>query len=211
MNPIQLEIFQDDAMAAPRLSRVLPAVLYNYVPEHSYIEFCNTIDELLRLAAVDYKCRADRFRWWSYGILFWFYWFFAIFLSYCLAENSGEDDYIRIHLPVFIVSIVICPIYFFVIRTWINSSTGVVPATDTVRRIREECDAMTYRTPYASFHLVTTSPYTPCGGGHLYENPIVRIEVSVVATGLDVGKVYPLPTVNTSSAVTSDYQSLEVV
>jgi hypothetical protein len=205
MKPIRLDVFQDDAMAAPQLSRVLPAALYNYVPETSYIEFCNKINELLSLVAADCKCREYRLRWWRYGSLFWLYWFFALLLS--VLSESGVNSVRRL---LFIVSITMFPVSMIIIWEWLISPTGVAPAADTVLKIREECEEMTNRTPYASFNLVTSQLHTTSVGG-LYKNPIERIEVSLSASGLDVGKASSHPTVNTTSAVTSDYHPLEVV
>ena len=222
MNPVRLEIVQDDPVSAPRLSRVLPALLYNVVSESSYFDFCDKIDSLLCIAAVDYKCRANRLLWWNLGMLFcWI----LILTMYVLSSLAG-----KYYTLIAIIVIMICIIYLVTIRIWMNCPTGAAPATETMKEIRAECEAMTNRTPHASFHIVLTPFATSLRAHHLYTNPILFIEVSVSVVGFEIARMkaglpsiaaknnsgsntnsVPPPALHTTSTVTNDYQQLDIV
>jgi hypothetical protein len=229
MNPVRLDIIQDDAAAAPRLSRTLPAVLYNIVPESSYADFCNKIDPLLSLAADDYKIRARRNLWSNYGAIFWMVWFLICFigsLSHSIDGSSVPDQYFYITVASFAVGL----IYMVIMRIWMNTSTGVTPAAQTMQTIRDECAAMTKRTPHASFHVVLTPLATALRAHHLHANPIACIEVSVSVIGFELARANggmtnmemhhangtktadtSHPAVSTTSPVTSDYLPMNIV
>ena len=110
-----MEIIQDDPTSAPRLSRVMPAVLYKYVPESSYVEFCNNIDALLMLADTDYRCLARRSSWWSFGVMFWIYWFFGTFLHVVVSKDDGSELSDRFYTYL-IVCFAICVLHLGAIR-----------------------------------------------------------------------------------------------
>ena len=211
----------------PRLSRVLPAVLYNIVPDNSYTDFCNKIDSLLILAAADYKIRAYRSTWSNYGYLFWLFWFlvcYIVFIHSMFNDTSIPDRYFIIAAT----SVIICIIFTVTVRFWMKGSTGVTPATQTILEIREECEAMTNRTPHASFHVVLTALATALRGRDLLVNPIAYIEVSVSVIGFELAKTnvgllstdirdgngnntanISHPAVNSTSPVTNNYQTFD--
>ena len=108
------------------------------------------------------------------------------------------------------------------IRIWMNCSTGEKPVEETVREIHAECEAMTNRSPGASFRLVTSPLLTK--SFRIY--PINHIEVNISPFGMgEQGKLNDgmkqnepsystddsRPVAPTTSAVTSDYQQLDVV
>ena len=223
-SPIRLEIIEDNAVTAPRLSRVLPAILYNVVAESSYLDFCDKIDPLLSLAAMDYKCRAKRLLWWNLGFTFWVVVFFGCYFA-TLLELSKSDLFHYLTCIFAIVGIS----YLVIIRIWMNCPTGTTPATETMKEIRAECEAMTHRTPHASFHVVLSPLATAVRVHHLYANPIQFIEVSLSVVGIELARTTGLPRseahntsgINTLSAtppavlaastVTNDYQQLGIV
>ena len=231
MDPVKLDIFQDDAVTAPRLARVLPAVLYNIVTERSYIDFCNKIDLLLSTAEADYMIRANRLRWSNYGYLFWVLWFSGCYFG---VMTRSSDTYTMSDLFFYIstASVVACIIFTAAMWIWMNCSTGVTPATTAIREIRDECEAMTNRTPHVSFHVVLTPLATALRAQHSHANPITCIEVSVSPIGFELAKSnvgmistenakrsasgnrpadMSHPAVSTKSPVTHDYQQLDIV
>ena len=220
MNPVRLEIIQDDPTAAPRLSRIMPAVINRYVPEWSFIEFCDNIDTLLIAAATDYRCRANRSSWWNNGVTIWVGWFLGLILS-----GSSDDAFPDTFL---VVSIVVCILSLVTIRIWMNCSTGVKPAAETLSDIRLECEAMSKRTTCASFHLATSPLRMIHFQQYLNKIPIEYIAVSVSDTGFELirdmsermkendtvtntGSGVPHSADHTKSAVTSDYRQLDMV
>ena len=229
MSPIHLEIIQDDPTSAPRLSRVMPAVLYKYVPESSYVEFCNNIDALLSLADTDYRCRARQSSWWSFGVMFWIYWVFFMFIQVVAHKDDASELSDRFY-RFLIVCFAICVLHLGAIRIWMCRPTGVPPAADTVSEIRAECEAMTNRTPCASFHLITSTSSMIILRQYMNKTPIERIEVNVAAVGYEyevssdrilqneahisnrnTSSGVPHSAVHSESAVTSDYRQLDVV
>ena len=219
INPVRLEIVQDDHVTAPRLSRVRPALLYDIVAETSYIDFCTTIDALLSRMAVDYRCHAKRLLWWNLGMAFWIVVLCGFYFAALLQLKSVLFYYSA--YTCFILSIM----YMVTVRIWMNCPTGTIPATETMKEIRAECEVMTNRTPHASFHVVLTPFATTLRGHHhLYANPIGFIEVSVSVVGFELAKAkagltpsaapntnennkgnVSLPALHTTSTVTSDY------
>ena len=227
MNPVRLEIIQDDPTTAPRLSRTMPAALYQYVPETSFAEFRDKIDALLRAAATDYRCRANRSSWWINSVMFWFYWFIIMIFNGLFTFDSGIPD--RFY-KMMVISIVICVLHLGAMIIWMNRSTGAKPATETLSEIRTECLAMSTRTPCASFHLVTSRFSMILVRQYLNKVPIEYIEVSISASGFEVANGsdamihtdtlntskkassgVPHPAVQTTSAVTNDYRQLDLV
>lgn len=211
MSPVPLEFIKDEFLHPQRLSRILPATLYSYVTETSYIEFCNKIDALLISVNTEFKCREKRLAYWNFGLPLWFGWFLGILINY-----STFSFYFMI------VSVAICVIYMGTIRIWMNCSTGEKPVEETVREIHAECEAMTNRSPGASFRLVTSPLLTK--SFRIY--PINHIEVNISPFGMgEQGKLNDgmkqnepsystddsRPVAPTTSAVTSDYQQLDVV
>lgn len=232
MNSIKLEIIEDDAAKAPRLSRVLPAVLYNIVTERSYIEFCDKIDALLAIAAVDWKCRANRLAWSNYGVFFWTLWFVGFFMMntrYLFDDDSGNTPP-KLYYILLLSSFAVCVGYFVVIRIWMVQPTGAPPAAETMQEIRAECEAMTKRTPHASFHVVLSPLATALRGHSFARNTISCIEVSVSVDGFELAKTNngvrsteahnnseiktsdaPRSAIHATSVVSNDYQQLHIV
>jgi hypothetical protein len=97
-----------------------------------------------------------------------------------------------------------------------NRPTGVKPAAETVADIRMECEAMSNRTPCATFHLVATPNQSILVRQCLKKIPIDHIDVSISATGFQVlgtstGNDVPHPAVHTTTSVTNDYRQLDMV
>jgi hypothetical protein len=145
------------------------------------------------------------------------------------ASISRLHDWALFYYTAYILTIVSI-IYLVTIRIWMNCPTGTTPATETMKEIRAECEAMTKRTPHASFHVVLSPLATALRGHHLYANPIAFIEVSVSVVGFELARMkaglprseafntrgsknssVPPPALQTTSAVTNDYQQLGIV
>lgn len=229
MNSVRLEIIQDDPTTAPRLSRIMPAILYKYVPERTFIEFCDRIDVLLNAAATDYRCRANRLSWWTPSVIFWVYLIIIMIFSGQFTSDAGD---LGLSYKFLVILIVICVLHLGTIGIWMRRSTGVKPAIETLSEIRAECEAMSNRTPCASFHLVTSPLSMTYLRQYLQKIPIECIEVSISAAGFELlgnmndGVVRKdavnisctnissnalHPAVHTTSAVNSDYRQLDVV
>ena len=228
MNAVRLELIKDNPKTPPRLSRVLPAVLYNIVPESSYIDFCNKIDSSLSIAAADHTIRAYRLLWSNGGIAIWSLWFFGFFICVILLQD-GKSAISDIYLYIMAASAVVCAIYMTAVRIWMNSPTGVTPAVVAIREIRDECEAMTNRTPHASFHVALT-PIAKAFRSQMHSNPIACIEVSVSVIGFELARSnggmqsseisntngntsvdVSHPAISTTSPTSNEYQRLNIV
>jgi hypothetical protein len=141
----RIEVIQDINTMQPRISRTLPAELYGKVNDDSFQEFCTNIDELLQTIDVTvYSQPAGRRFWWMY-ILLWIG-------NFSLLGKSV----LTMKFPYFLSAPIIFVLFIGV--AWYEAtytSYGTTGLT-MVHDIRSECDDMTDRTPYLSFHVVLT-------------------------------------------------------
>lgn len=165
MSSARLEVINDDPTVAPRMSRSLPAALYGIVNVADYEAFCNKLDELFDALDSEYRRRKKRF-WWMYGGIYAWFMYFIVF--------AQIFDYQYTMLSFFL-----CAIHISTVLMCTARPTGVKPDKETMRDIRTECEAMTNRTPYVSFHVVLMSTPAAARGAWLQMNTIDHIGVSI--------------------------------
>jgi hypothetical protein len=105
-------------------------------------KFCDDMDEVLKTVdAIEYQSPSQRF-WWVYSLAFC-----------CLFMVAGNSEML-IQFPYILVT----PIIFFhcIGVAWYEASytVGGRIGVNLIRDVRLECDAMTDRIPFVTFHAI---------------------------------------------------------
>lgn len=180
MSSARLEVITDDATVAPRMSRALPAALYGIVDATSYQAFCVKLDELFELLYAEQRRRKKRF-WWMYGAIYMWFMYFIIFAPIFFNTYDGDSAASGL-VPLCLCVIHICTVWACTARP-----AGVKTDAETMRDIRLECEEMTNRTPFVSFHVVLMPVPTVARGAWLQMNTVDHIAVSISASASATG------------------------
>jgi hypothetical protein len=170
MSSARLEVIKDDAAIPPYMSRGMPAALDGLVSQAAFDEFCDTLDASFDLLDSEHRRRKKRF-WWMYGTIhFW------IIMSGPLMFLMGTSSMSMLFL---LLSLIACVVHITTVWFCTARGTGVKSDKEMMRVVRSECDEMTRRTPFVSFHVVLVPTAAAARGAWLQMETIDHIGVSV--------------------------------
>ena len=173
MSSARLEVITDDAAIAPRMSSAFPAALYGIVNATAYQAFCVKLDELFELLYAEQRRRMKRF-WWMYGaIIMWL----MCFITFTPTSYDNGESAASV-----LVALCLCVIHICTVWVCTARPAGVRTDAETMRDIRMECEDMTNRTPFVSFHVVLMPIPTVARGAWLQMNTVDHIAVSISAS-----------------------------
>jgi hypothetical protein len=140
MSSARLEIIKDDADTPACMSRSMPAALEGLVPQAALDDFCDKLDELFVLSHAECKRVLKRSIWMFRA---WLFWFISVWIFIFLNMN----DWIFIS--------VMSSYWVFVGIVWLCTQPGANAKSkkEILQMIRCECDELTRRTPFVSFHV----------------------------------------------------------
>jgi hypothetical protein len=164
MSSARLEVINDDPSVAPRMSRTLPAALNDIVAANAYEEFCIKMDELFESLDSEYRRRKKRF-WYMYGAIYFWVMFFII-------AGINLEEYA-------LFALMFCAVHIGTVWFFTERPAGVKSDKESMRDIRLECDKMTNRIPFVSFHVVLMAIPAASRGAWLQMNTIDHIAVSI--------------------------------
>jgi hypothetical protein len=165
MSSARLEVIKDDAAIPPYMSRGMPAALDGLVSQAAFDEFCDTLDASFDLLDSEHRRCKKRF-WWMYATI---------------------SLYIMISVPwmifmsmIFItLTLIACAVHITTVWYCTARGAGVKTDKEMMRVVRSECDEMTRRTPFVSFHVVLVPTAAAARGAWLQMETIDHIGVSV--------------------------------
>jgi hypothetical protein len=154
MSSARLEVIKDDAETPARMSRSMPAALDGLLTQTALDYFCDTIDELLVLShartQAEFKSIMER------GCCFLVACLFFPVVPLCIIVptrylfdtlSPTGSQFLRIGL--YIASFV----YFVIVWKCTQPGPDAKSNKEILQLIRFECDEMTRRTPFVSFHV----------------------------------------------------------
>jgi hypothetical protein len=147
------------------MSRGMPAALDGLLSQAAFDEFCDTLDASFDLLDSEHKRRKKRF-WWMYGTIYVWFMYFIIFGS-LMSVNF---------LP---LTLIACAVHITTVWFCTARGAGVKSDKEMMRVVRSECDEMTRRTPFVSFHVVLVPTAAGARGAWLQMETIDHIGVSV--------------------------------
>jgi hypothetical protein len=165
MSSARLEVIKDDAAIPPYMSRGMPAALDGLLSQAAFDEFCDTLDASFDLLDSEHKRRKKRF-WWMYGTIYVWFMYFIIFGA-LMSVNF---------LP---LTLIACAVHITTVWFCTARGAGVKSDKEMMRVVRSECDEMTRRTPFVSFHVVLVPTAAAARGAWLQMETIDHIGVSV--------------------------------
>jgi hypothetical protein len=205
MSSTRLEVIKDDTDIPPYMSRAMPAALDGLLSETAFDDFCDKLDPLFDMLDTEHRRRKKRF-WWMYAsIRLWI-------LAFIIFVTASNVDYFPFALLVFALQV--GAVWIFTARP-----RGVKSDKETMRTIRSECDSMTRRTPFVSFHVVVV-PKTAAARGSLYGSCLqmdaidhigVSVSSSAAASGVATAVSVIMNDVSDSKNVESAVQEHPVV
>ena len=173
MSSARLEIIKDDAAIPPYMSRGMPAALDGLVTLGDFDRFCDQLDSLFDLLDKEHKRRKKRF-WWMYGAIYLWFMYFFIFAP------IFELDY-------FPYTVLACALHIGLVWVFTMRPSDVKTDKELMRLIRAECDDMTRRTPFVSFHAVLVPVPAAARGAWLQMESMDHIGVSVSMSAAAAG------------------------
>jgi hypothetical protein len=165
MSSARLEVIKDDAAIPPYMSRGMPAALDGLLSQAAFDEFCDTLDASFDLLDSEHRRRKKRFLWMYVSISFCF-----IMLSPLVTLTS------MIFWP---LTLIACAVHITTVWFCTARGAGVKSDKEMMRVVRSECDEMTRRTPFVSFHVVLVPTAAAARGAWLQMETIDHIGVSV--------------------------------
>jgi hypothetical protein len=210
MSSARLELIMDDALFTPAcMSRSMPAALDGLLTQTALDDFCDKLDELLVLSHTESQ-RVIK-RWISEAIASLF---LLVFLCIFLFLNmntliffSGMSAY-----------------WVFLGIVWLCTQPGANAKSnkEIVQLIRFECDEMTRRTPFVSFHVaagamnhidVSISLSAPASGVITTSNARIDANNSKIdeSSSNHQPVVHCAQTITTTTATNDDYQQMNDV
>jgi hypothetical protein len=165
MSSARLEVIKGDADTPARLSRSMPAALDGLLKQAALDDFCDKIDELFLVAHAEYKRVVKRLSWMSIAFYIWIV-FFIISIP---LMNSWW--YI-------IASTIAMCVYIGIVELCTQPGQIAKFSKEKLRLIRFECDEMTRRTPFVSFHVA--AGVVNCN--HI--DVIISLSLSATASGI---------------------------
>jgi hypothetical protein len=207
MSTARLEIIKDDDNIPPHMSRSMPAVLDGLLTQAALDDFCDKLDVLfiwLHEEQERFLTRATLL----IGALF--YW---------IARALYFRPY---KISMLIDPFMLTVIYIGIVLLCTQPGANAKSKNEILQLIRFECDEMTRRTPFASFHVdsgamnhidVSISLSAPASGVFTASNAIIdtnnpKIDESS-SNHQPVG--YCAQTVTTTTATNDDYQQMNDV
>jgi hypothetical protein len=150
MSSIRLEIIKENPEIPPCMSRRIPGELNGLITEAAFAEFCDKLDELLvSLDAELTRCKKV-FRWGKGAKLFSMA-SFAMCLLFTSASASVPNFLYSWLVALGALVLYMSVAWFFVGRKCCGKHKFYF---ELMQEIRSECDAMTRRTPFVSFHVI---------------------------------------------------------
>jgi hypothetical protein len=140
MSSARLEVVKGDADTPAYLSRSMPAALDGLLTQTALDDFCDKIDELFLVAHTEYKRVIKRLSW---MIIAFYVWIIFIIVSIPLMNSWW---YI-------IASTIAMCVYIGIVELCTQPGQIAKSSKEKLRLIRFECDEMTRRTPFVSFHV----------------------------------------------------------
>jgi hypothetical protein len=170
MSSARLEVIKDDAAIPPYMSRGMPAALDGLLSQATFDEFCDTLDASFDLLDSEHKRRKKRF-WWMYATIS----FYFIMLS-PLVTLTSMNLMSMIFWP---LTLIACAVHITTVWFCTARGVGVKSDKEMMRVVRSECDEMTRRIPFISFHVVLVPTAAAARGAWLQMETIDHIGVSV--------------------------------
>jgi hypothetical protein len=143
MSSARLEIIIDDADTPACMSRTMPAALEGLVPQAALDDFCDKLDALFVLSHTESQRVRKRVSWMSRACLFWLFLFFC-FISF-------------MNLWWFIGTFILTAVYTGTVWFCTQPGADAKSQKEILQLIRFECDELTRRTPFVSFHVAAGS------------------------------------------------------
>jgi hypothetical protein len=137
MSSARLEIIKDDADTPACVSRSMPAALEGLMTQAALDDFCDELDALFVLSHTESQRVKKRSIWMS--ALFW------LFLFFCFGSFMN--------LRWFIGTFILAAVYFGTVWFCTQPGADAKSQKEILQLIRLECDDMTRRTPFVSFHV----------------------------------------------------------
>jgi hypothetical protein len=130
MSSARLEVIKDDAETPACMSRSMPAALDGLLTQTSLDDFCDKLDELFVLSHAEFKRVIKRMKWLFGAFYFWL-----------------------MNLWWFIGTFILTAVYIGIVWMVTQPGAGTKSTKEILQLIRFECDDMTRRTPFVSFHV----------------------------------------------------------
>jgi hypothetical protein len=140
MSLARLEVIKGDADNPACLSRSMPAALDGLLKQAALDDFCDKVDELFLVAHTEYKRVIKRLSW---MIIAFYIWIVFFIISIPLMNPWW---YI-------IASTIAMCVYIGIVELCTQPGLIAKSSKEKLRLIRFECDEMTRRTPFVSFHV----------------------------------------------------------
>jgi hypothetical protein len=139
MSSARLEIIKDDADSPACVSRSMPAALDGLLTQTALDDFCDKIDELFLVAHTEHKRVMKRVKW-LFGA-------FYIWLILFMISSS------LMNLWWFIGTFFLTAVYIGIVWMVTQPGANTKSKKEILQMIRCECDELTRRTPFVSFHV----------------------------------------------------------
>jgi hypothetical protein len=143
MSSARLEVIKDDAETPACMSRSMPAALDGLLTQTALDGFCDKLDELFVLSHAEFKRVIKRVTWLFGAFYFW------LFIIVSFSINSLLNP----NLWWFIVTFILTAVYIGIVWMVTQPGAGTKSSKEILQLIRFECDDMTRRTPFVSFHV----------------------------------------------------------
>jgi hypothetical protein len=156
MSSARLEVIKDDTDTPAYMSRSMPAALEGLLTQTALDDFCHKLDALFVLTHAECKRVTNLANWMI--IALYFYVLFCIPTMYMIEWCYKIGTFILIAVDIGIIWMMTQP------------GAGTKSFKEILRLIRFECDEMTRRTPFVSFHAAV---------GTIMHIDIKHIDVSI--------------------------------
>jgi hypothetical protein len=220
MSSARLELIRDDALFTPAcMSRSMPAALGGLLTQTALDDFCDKIDELLVLshARTQAEYKSAMKGWCCFFVAYLFFPVVPVCILvstlYLFDLSPTGSQFLRVGLYI------ACFVYFVIVWLCTQPDPDAKSSKEILQLIRYECEEMTRRTPFVSFHVaagainhidVSISLSAPASGVITASNAIMDSNNSKIdessSNHQPVG--YCAQTVSKSTATNGDYQPL---
>jgi hypothetical protein len=142
MSSARLEVIKDDAETPACMSRSMPAALVGLVTQAALDDFCDKLDALFVVSHAESQRVRKRECWRLGGLCFWL-------IVWIVYNFSGVNIPYWVHIAVWIT----IAVYFGIVFWCTQPGAGAKSTKEILQLIRFECDEMSCRTPFVSFHV----------------------------------------------------------
>jgi hypothetical protein len=221
MSSARLELIRDDALFTPAcMSRSMPAALDGLLTQTALDDFCDKVDELLVLShartQAEYKSAMKRWCCFLVAYLFFPVVPVCIFVSTLyLFDTLSPTGSQFLHIGLYIASFV----YFVIVWKCTQPGPDAKSNKEILQWIRFECEEMTRRTPFVSFHVaagainhidVSISLSAPAFGVVTTSNAILDTNIPKIdeSSSNHQPALHCAQTLTTTTATNDDYQQM---